>query len=170
MKFRLLLAILLLIGLQVMASAQCAKAEMLTEWDAKLGDFKCVHAGGGPVDHSVPGFDSAFKSAKERKGFCDVVLTNLLKACPTGVKGQRCRERASKIHDACVNKDPETAGSERRLDSDVFPLKTDRKSCRTIFASKVKSCRKRFPSIGDERDGCEAEARNERDECLANSR
>lgn len=170
MKIRILLAISVLFLLHVIASAQCAKAEMLTEWDAKLRDFKCVHPGGGPVDHSVTGFDSSFKSVKERKGFCDVVLTNLLKACPTGKKGQSCRERAEKIHDACVNKDPETAGSERRLDSDVFPLKTESKSCRNIFASRIKACRKRFPSIGDERDACAAEARAERDECFANSR
>ena len=170
MKLRVIFAITILLALSATASAQCAKAEMLTEWDSLLGDFKCVHPGGGPVDHSETGFDSAFKSAVDRKGFCDVVLTNLIKACPTGAIGEPCRLRAEKLHDACVQKDPETAGSERRLDSDVFPLMNDKKSCRTRFAAQRKTCRKRFPSAGDERDACEAEARTERDECLANSR
>ena len=156
------------------ATAQCPKAEMLTEWDDKSDDFKCVSPGGEslPIDHSFPG--KTFESDGSHKEFCDVVLANELKACPSGTSGESCRKRADANNGRCMDKGSgggsEKAGTATR-DSQPKPTVA---SCKETYNQQVKACKSRqhtIPTTGGPpaQDICLDYAKAARNACRAAS-
>ncbi len=154
------------------ATAQCPKAEMLTEWDSKSHDFKCVNPGAEslPLDHSFPG--KIFESDASRKEFCDVVLANELKACPSGTSGEPCWKRANDNNGRCMdNGSGGESGKAGTATGDSQPKPTAA-SCKETYNQQVKACKNHhhpIPSSGlpPAQDICLDYAKAARDACRA---
>lgn len=171
---RLIYVTLAVLAVSGIAAAQCAKPEMLVEWDSVKGGFTCRSGGGGSssLPNTEPSKDPVFTSPEDRRNFCLVAHANLLKVCPRGAPGRACRKKADSLFARCIGDDPEATGE---VSDTGFPLRMNAKSCETDFRIQLKACRKKKQKIrspGDEpvADTCEADARTARDDCLAQSK
>ncbi len=167
MRINLLILILTILASAGLTAAQCKSTEQVAVWDGNKQDFVCKSAssGGAPEDHSAP--MKIIKTEKDRQDFCDLVLANLLRACPRGAKGIQCRQKAQARIANCLH--GTGGGGAGGAGGDTgFPLRTDPKACQQEFQIQINACRRkhRIRRVGEPEDTCKADARAALKDCL----
>jgi hypothetical protein len=175
MRVRILLVVCATLVLAAVTTAQCAKPEMLVQWDDSKHDFVCVSGGGNgterfPIDHSFPG--KTFESDQDQNDFCAHVFATEVKNCKPGANGALCRKQARANKGICGGKAGAPSGS--TTDPPTAQPKPTAASCKKTFSAQVKFCKDHKPAISSPGEPphpntCLADAVAARDACLANS-